>query len=188
MISVLFLQGFLMEPISNTAPSFSPIFQLQEVRAVPDMFAWQVLKNTTKKGFLHRQPSLLLFPWSNYFQWQTWKSSAAVSDHVEKCLHYYSCLCCLAKESKLAQVQLPSAQSWYVDHSARCMKWAPCLNNTLLSLCFLPTLPLLYFRYNRSHFNPCGNSMGSWCIFTEEQWWPRESLITIAECNLFHTF
>lgn len=80
----------------------------------------QVLKNTTKKGFLHRQSSLLLFSSSNYFLCQTWKSPAAVSDHVEKCLHCYSYLCCLAKESKLAQVQLPSAQCWIM---CTCGSW-----------------------------------------------------------------
>lgn len=101
----------------------------------------QVLKTTTKKGFLHRQPSLLLFPWSSYFLCQTWKSSAAVSDNVEKCLHGYSCLCSLAKESKLAQVHLPSAHCWYVDHGAR---WGNGLHvwKTLFSFLLLSALPL----------------------------------------------
>lgn len=119
--------------------NFSSIFQMQEVGAFPDMFVWPGFKNHHQEGFPPQAaisavvPLIKLFPVS--------KSSAAVSDNVEKCLHGYSCLCSLAKESKLAQIHLPSAHCWYVDHGAR---WGNGLHvwKTLFSFLLLSALPL----------------------------------------------
>lgn len=123
--------------------NFSSIFQMQEVGAFPDVFAWSGFKNHHQEGFPPQAaisavvPLIKLFPVSNL---KVLCCSVRRCREVFTCL-CYSCLCSLAKEWKLAQVHLPSAHCWYVDHGAR---WGNGLHvwKTLFSFPLLSVLPL----------------------------------------------